>query len=272
MRAAFGLLTLGLGTLLQGCTSVPEASQGFLTRVDTLDEAKGVRGKRLQTTAPSPAIITGSKLVIEPPIYVSGADVSGQITNPERALILNALARSACATLSSQFDVVDNTSSEISAYRLRMGVSRMTATGRVGAAIGTLTGMTNPVSGVRPPFGLGGLTVELELVGPDNTQTAAMIWSRSADMVTSDAAASRIGDAYNFASDATEDFAQLLSTQNRARNAIAAVGRSFGGTSDPSCEVYGRQASTIVGLINMLGVPLPPERTDKGPTPEPPKP
>jgi Protein of unknown function (DUF3313) len=253
----------GLAILAQGCTTVPSPTGEFLSRTDKLTEAKGVRGKRLQTVAPSPPIATGTKLVIEPPTFMTTAEISPQITEPERALILNALARSACSSLSSQFEITDSATTP-DAYRLRMGVSRVVATGKVGAAIGTVSGLVSPVGGVRPPFGLGALTVELELVAPNADQAAAMIWSRSADMVMAEAASSRIGDAYEFASNATSDFSQLVSNQSRTSGAISAIRNSFGRATDPACEVYGRQAGAIAGVVGLLGVPVPPEMTDKG--------
>jgi hypothetical protein len=155
------------------CTTVP-TENGFLSSSDTLQAARGVRGKRLQTPPPATPVTNGAKLFIEPAVYTISADVSDSVTEPERALILNALMRSLCADTSSKFEIVETATptqslasdvvvegvgapsgpttavSAFDIYRLRVGVSRVVATGKVGAAIGNATSFLVPVVGLRP--------------------------------------------------------------------------------------------------------------------------
>jgi Protein of unknown function (DUF3313) len=260
------LLPIGAALLLvtSACTTISTSNDGFLSRTDRLEAAKGVRGKRLATPPPSPPIERGSKLQIEA-VRSVGTGVTSQLIAPaERALIENALARSACTDFSKHFEIVGAVISAPDAYRLRIGVSNIEPTGKFGAAIGTISGFVIPLSGVRPPIGLGGLTVEFELLKPNGEQAAAMVWSRKADMASTNAAASRIGDAYVFASDATSDFARLSSRQQTGNNGIGGVAIPFIDKPDEVCEIYGRATNAAAQVVGFLGVPVPPEIVDKG--------
>jgi hypothetical protein len=259
-------LPIGIGLLLSmsACTTIPSSGDGFLSRTDRLEAAKGLRGKRLATPPPSPPIQRGSKLQIEAVRSVGIGVTSQPITPAERALIENALARSACTDFSKHFEIIGSEISAPDAYKLRIGVSNIEPTGKLGAAIGTLSGFVIPLSGIRPPLGLGGLTVEFELLKPNGEQAAAMVWSRKADMVSTDAAASRIGDAYVFAGDATSDFARLASRQQTGNNGIRGVAIPFIDKPDEVCDIYGRATNSAAQVVGFLGVPVPPEMVDKG--------
>lgn len=268
MRFHHSFLVSGLCLSVVGCTTIPEAADNNLSRTDTLSATKGVRGKRLQTISPNPPIPANAKLRIQTARFMDDADISEQITAPERALILNALDRNSCGAFSAQFDIIDD-ESVTDTYVLRTRVTQLKATGKVGAAIGNVTGFLIPLTGVRPPFGLGALIVEFEVLAPDQSQSAAMVWSRSADVISSDAAVSRIGDAYGFTELAASDFSNLVSSKTPTQRAAAAVRNMISDQSDKPCEAYGRQASRLVGLIGMMGVAVPPELADKGATPVP---
>lgn len=263
MRLHYSVLATGLCLSVVGCTTIPEAADNNLSRTDTLSTSKGMRGKRLQTAAPNPPIPVGAKLRIQTASFVDDADISTQITEPERALILNALDRNSCEALSAQFDIIDDAATA-DTYILRTHVTQLKATGKVGAAIGNISGFLIPVTGVRPPFGLGALKVEFEVLAPDQAQSAAMVWSRSADVISADAAVSRIGDAYAFTELAATDFSNLLSNKTPSQRAVTVVRNMVSNTSDKPCEAYGRQASRLVGLIGLMGVTVPPEMADKG--------
>jgi Protein of unknown function (DUF3313) len=246
---------------LTACTTIPQ-QDGFLSKADNLQPARGVRGKRLQTPPPVTQISAGAKLFIEPALYTSTASISPTITEPERALILNALMRSICADTSSRFEIVEEAATP-DAYRLRIGVSRLVATGKVGASIGTVTGFLMPVGSLRPPIGLGGLTVEFELLEPAGPQAGAMVWSRSADVVSS-SSASRIGDAYGFTAAASQDFSNLISSSSTTRRAMGNIRLPFGSRSDAVCAKYGAEAGRLAGAFSAFAIPLPPEWTDRG--------
>jgi Protein of unknown function (DUF3313) len=284
----FTTLLLGAASVasLSACTTIPK-SEGFLSKADNLQPARGLRGKRLQTPPPAVQIADGTKLIIEPAIFTSNATISDTITEPERALILNALMRSICSDASAKFDITErvNTTGAVDAqatattsdatpntptastaadaYRLRTGVSRLIATGKVGAAIGNVTNFVIPTGGIRPPIGLGGLTVEFELLDPNGQQAGAMVWSRSADVMSS-SSVSRIGDAYGFTATASQDFAALISSASGTRQAIGSLRLPFGRRSDAICAKYGVEAGRLAGAFSALALPLPPEWTDKG--------
>jgi Protein of unknown function (DUF3313) len=252
---------------MSACTTAPKSSDGFLTRADNLEAAKGVRGKRLATPPPSPPIERGSKLQIEAVRSVGNVSSPQTITPAERALIENALARNACNDLSKHFDIIGSDVVSHDAYKLRIGVTNVEPTGKFGAAVGIATGFVLLVGGVRPPLGLGSLTVEFELLKPSGEQAAAMVWSRKADMVMADVSVSRIGDAYNFASDATSDFARLASRQASNPGAIRGIAIPFFDKPDEVCGIYGRETNRAAQVVGLLGVPVPPEMVDKGPRP-----
>jgi hypothetical protein len=249
------------------CTTVPKSNDGFLSRTDRLEAAKGMRGKRLATPPPSPPIERNSKLQIERVVSVGNVTAPQQITPAERALIENALARNACNDLSKHFDIIASDVVSTDAYKLRIGLINLEPTGKFGAAVGIATGFFSPVGGVRPPIGLGSLTVEFELLKPGGEQVAAMVWSRKADMVMADASASRIGDAYSFASDATSDFARLASRQATNSANARGIAIPFRDKPDEVCAIYGQETNNAARVVGFLGVPVPPEMVDKGPKP-----
>jgi hypothetical protein len=260
-RALIGA-AFGCFSVLGACTTIPE-SDDFLSKSDGLTASKGVRGKRLETLPPAREIGDGARLFLEPAILTQSAVVAENITDVERSLVLNALMRSICSDMSRKFEIVEAADMP-DTYRMRMGVSRIAATGKIGATVGNITSFVIPVVGLRPPIGLGGLTVEFELVEPNGTQAAAMVWSRSADMV-SQTSASRIGDAYGFTSEASSSFANLITRPTGARRASQALGvRLPGNRSDEACAKYGREAGRIASAFSALAIPLPPEMTDKG--------
>ncbi len=254
---------------VSACTTIPTSSDGFLTRTDNLESPKGVRGKRLATPPPSPPIERGNKLQIDAVRSVGTGAKSQSITAAERALIENALARNACNDFSKHFEIIGSDISAPEAYKLRIGVTDLEPTGRFGASVGNVTGFVIPISGIRPPIGLGSLTVEFELLKPNGGQAAAMVWSQKGDIVSTNAAASRIGDAYVFAIAATQDFARLATRQTSSNNGVSGIGIS--GIAIPSsdkpdeiCAIYGRETNAAARVLGFLGVPLPPEMVDKG--------
>jgi hypothetical protein len=258
-----GALMLSTGA----CTTIPTSSDGFLSRTDNLEAAKGVRGKRLATLPPSPPIGRDSKLQIEAVRSIGTVSAPGQITPAERALIENALARNACNDLSKHFEIIGSDVVSPDAYKLRIGLANVEPTGKFGAAVGIATSFVSPVGGLRPPIGLGSLTVEFELLKPSGEQAAAMVWSRKADMVMADASTSRIGDAYNFAGDATSDFARLASRQASNGDNARGIAIPFLDKPDEACSIYGQATNRAAQVVGFLGVPVPPEMVDKGPKP-----
>jgi Protein of unknown function (DUF3313) len=255
-----------LSLVATGCTTTPTPSSDFLSNTGRLQGTRGLRTKQLATPPPSPPIELNAKLTIDAVHYLSPLGISGNITPTERLLVANALSRSACKYFSHHFDIVDASSAPQSAYTLKIGIAGLDVTGKLGAAVGMASDLASPLGGIRPPIGLGGLTVEFELVGPNGVQTAAMVWSRHADVFTTNSAASRIGDAYRFAAMAPLDFARLAAHQDDANSRNRASHRVSNSNPDEACDGYGKDAVGLARVAGFLGLPLPPENVDSGPT------
>ena len=257
-RKIIPLLCLSLSFV--GCTTVPNANDNFLSSNERLTIQKGLRTQQLVTPPPSPFIQEGSKLRIDPVEFITGAQVSANLTPVERELIENVLAREICSDLSARFDIQPDLN-RTDLYRLRIGIQRLESNSKLSAGIGTVTGLITPI-GLRPPVGLGSLTVEFELLDPSSQQAAAMVWSKTADIGSNQAGASRIGDAYRFARESSSDFARLVLAGKPSEQSTQSKSSSKG-RADPACDPYGKKASFLTELVGVV-VPLPPESIDAG--------
>jgi Protein of unknown function (DUF3313) len=253
-RLLLSLAILTTGT--SACTTVPSPSSDFLSRSDTLQVAEGLLSKRL-ATPPTLPIGANAKLRIAPVIFVAGATTSDEISQAERSLIKNALARNACNDFSKHFEILDAQSAATPTHQLRIGITRLEATGKLGAALGMF-------GSVRPPTALGGLTVEFELLSPDSKQAAAMVWARKADVMSGGTAVSTIGDAYLFAAEATSDFKDLVFKENISDRALSWINNPLA-KSNAVCEVYGEGTNRTAQVLEFFGIRLPPELVDIGP-------
>jgi Protein of unknown function (DUF3313) len=266
MKYALISTALTLSLILAGCTTIPTASSDFLSNTGTLEGVRGLRSKSLATKPPSPAVADDAKLTIDGVRFIGQVEASSEITQSERTLVANALARSACEYFSRRFEIVGAGAAPQSGYTLRMGITQLDSTSKFGAAFGMASDLASPIGGIRPPIGLGGLTVEFELVRPNGAQAAAMVWSRHADIFATNSAASRIGDAYRFASMASLDFAKLAARQD-GPNSNGPRNSSFSRSKpDEACDGYGKDATGLARVAGSLGFPFPPESVDSGPT------
>jgi hypothetical protein len=93
-----------------------------------------------------------------------------------------------------------------------------------------------------------------------------MVWSRHADVFTTNSAASHIGDAYRFASMSPLDFAKLAAHQDGTNSANRASQSLSSSKPDEACDGYGKDATGLARVAGFLGLPLPPENVDSGPT------
>lgn len=252
--------TLFLLANVSACTTIPEPSDGFSARHPDMGVAKGMRGKRLASAPPSPPIEEGSKLFLEPVAFTADARVTTGLSESQRGLVLNAVARNLCGDLSRHFEIV-NSSQADGAFRLRTFVTQLTQTNQISAGIGAITSRLAPV-GVRPPLGLGALTVEFELIRPDGTDATSMVWSQKADGLSADASISKIGDAYALANSAASDFATLVRPRSGSTRIAQTLRDQIGQKSDAACAVYGDGPNFAAGFF-----PIPPEMSDKGPKP-----
>jgi Protein of unknown function (DUF3313) len=125
------------------------------------------------------------------------------------------------------------------------------------------------VPSLRFPIGLGGLALEAEAVDRTGRQTAAMVWARGADSLTSRPRVSPAGDAYDLAASFGNDFSKLLVTGASPFKTLPSppsmrrLGSLLGGApKESACEAFGRGPG-VAGLVGGA-IGLPPEWTDKG--------
>lgn len=256
-------LLLGVSAIWLGaCTTVPTPSAEFAKNGAVLSAADGVRAKRLAAPAPTPPIEAGARLRIEDVRLAADIVANPQVNAQYQGLLTNALARNLCRDFSQLFDIAADPKLE-NTYRLRAVVSQLTTTSRVGATIGAVSGRLAPV-GVRPPFGLGAITIEFELFRPDDTLATAMVWSQSADVASARASVSTIGDAYNFIGPASSDFANLAQGRAPSIQALERVRDLVGNGPDEACKVYGDAPNFLTRFV-----PLSPSVTDGGRRPPP---
>ena len=269
-RAKQNAALVSLSALVVACTTLPDEQTPFRQNHPELTKASGFRAKILASPPPEPAIERGAALVIDP-ISLSAQDATAAgITADQAAILKLALGRHVCTALSDQFDIVaaDGAAQAASAYRLKAAISEVIPTGRVGAAIGNATAMVSPLTGVRPPVGLGALTVQFELYDASGRATAAMLWRQKADVISSEASVSPIGDAYALTESAGTAFADLLSQPSKGSKAVKSLKPALLPKPDPACEGFGgSRARDALGLLPIP--PLPPEVTERKRKPKP---
>jgi hypothetical protein len=193
-------------------------------------------------------------------------------------LIANAVDRSLCSGLSDHFQIV--AAAQAADLTVRAFITRVIPTDEIAAAASKVTSVatsvavavgavTVPMPTLRFPIGLGGLALEAEAVDRAGSQTAAIVWARGADSLTTKARVSSAGDAYELASSFGDDFSKLLVTGASPFKtlplppSLQRVGALFGGApKESACEAFGRGP----GVSGLLGsaIGLPPEWTDKG--------
>ena len=226
--------------------------------------------------------LTKAKLRVDPASVLTARTVhilptSAQIGNsgtfdPKNlALVTNAIDRALCIGLSDRFQLV--ASNQPADLVVHATVTDIVPTNRTAAAtsavasLGTSVALAVPIP--RIPIGLGGLSVEAEALGPDGSQKAAMLWSRGANMLTTKARISTVGDAYSLSSAFGTDFSRML-VKGRdpfkgtpAIPSMQQIKASLGG--DPkydACKAFGSAPGITGAVAGQLG--LPPGWSDKG--------
>lgn len=117
---------------------------------------------------------------------------------------------------------------------MRAVVTKVQRTGRAGSALSAASSFFIPGPiGLRVPGGLGGLSVEAEMLDKTQRQLAALTWNRTATVVgTDNPSLSRIGDALQLA-EPFADVAAAVMTSKAAKTRPVPK-------PDP-CAVYGRR-------------------------------
>ncbi|NKL20201.1 DUF3313 family protein [Rhizobium leguminosarum bv. viciae] len=264
MRAAICAVLLAL---LSSCTNVP-LQQGTSLGSYAGMAASGGSLTKAKLRVNSPAVLAAQTARIVPTVVENAG--GGSFDAKDLALLSNAVDRALCMGLIDRFKVVaPNQRADLVVHAT---VTDIVATNRAVAATSTIATLGASVAMVpipRIPIGLGGLSAEAEAVGQDGTQQAAMIWSRGANMLTTKARISQVGDAYSLSSAFGADFSRMLvkgqdpfkaTSSTRLMQKIKA---SFG--SDPkydACKAFGPAPGIKGAVAGQLG--LPPSWSDKG--------
>ncbi|OWV85271.1 hypothetical protein ATY78_26025 [Rhizobium sp. R635] len=263
-RAAICAVLLAL---LSSCASVPLKQGASLGSYAGMAASGGSLTKaRLRVN--SAAVLAAQTVRIVPTAVDNAA--GGSFDPKDLALLTNAVDRSLCMGLSDRFKVVG--SNQPADLVVHATVTDIVATNRAVAAtsaVATLGASVALVPIPRIPLGLGGLSAEAEAVGQDGSQQAAMIWSRGANMLTTKARISQVGDAYSLSSQFGADFSRMLTKgQDPFRGTpsirlMQTIKTSLG--SDPkydACKAFGPAPGIKGAIAGQLG--LPPGWSDKG--------
>ncbi|OBY04736.1 hypothetical protein BAE36_24440 [Rhizobium leguminosarum bv. trifolii] len=263
MRAAICAVLLAL---LSSCTNVPLQQGSSLGTYAGMTASGGSLTKAKLRVNP-PAVLAAQTVRIAP---TSVENAGGSFDAQDLALLTNAVDRALCMGLIDRFKVV--VASQPADLVVHATVTDIIATNRAVAATSTVATLGASVAMVpipRIPIGLGGLSAEAEAVGQDGTQQAAMIWSRGANMLTTRARISSVGDAYSLSSAFGADFSRMLVKGQdpfKATSSIRLMQKikaSFG--SEPKCDAckaFGPAPGIKGAVAGQLG--LPPSWSDKG--------
>ncbi|CCE95773.1 DUF3313 domain-containing protein [Sinorhizobium fredii] len=253
---------------VSSCANVPLHQGATLGSYAGMTASGGTLTKAKLRVDPAPVLAAQTVRIVPTSAQIG----SGTAFDPkDLALVTNTIDRALCTGLSDRFKVV--APNQPADLVVRATVTDIVATNRAAAATSTVASLgvaaMLPVPVPRLPIGLGGLSVEAEAVGQDGSQKAAMVWSRGANMLTTRARMSTIGDAYSLSSAFGTDFSRMLVTGRdpfkgmMAMPSMQKMKTSLGG--DPkydACRAFG-SAPGIKGVVaGQFG--LPPGWTDKG--------
>ncbi|TCU07568.1 DUF3313 domain-containing protein [Rhizobium sullae] len=253
---------------LSSCANVP-LQEGTSLGSYTGMVASGGSLTKAKLRVNSPVVLAAQTVRIVPTTVESAR---GSFDAKDLALLTNAVDRALCMGLSNRFKVMGlNQPADLVVHAM---VTDIVATNQAIAATSTVATLGASVAHVpipRIPIGLGGLSAEAEAVGQDGSQQAAMIWSRGANMVTTKARISAVGDAYSLSSAFGADFSRMLvkgqdpfkgTSSTRLMQKIKAA---FG--SEPkydACKAFGAAPGIKGAVASQFG--LPPSWSDKGAT------
>ena len=255
------------------CSSVAACASVPLHQGTSLGSYEGM--------AASGGTLTKAKLRVDPAAVLAAHTVrivptserigSGNAFDSEDlALVTNAVNRALCAGLSDRFKVV--AANEPADLIVHATVTDIHATNRVAAATSAVASLGGSVVSLpipRLPIGLGGMAIEAEAVGQDGSQKAAMLWSRGANMLTTKARISTIGDAYSLSSAFGTDFSRMLVKgqdpfkETMVMPSVQKMKAALGG--DPkysACKAFGSAPGIKGAVAGQFG--LPPGWSDKG--------
>lgn len=276
---AISLAILAAVSLLPGCASAPLVQSGSLSSYEGLSPSDGkITKSRLRVRKDE--VMAAKTINIAPTVFPPSA--APTLSSDQRALVANAVDRALCVSLSDRFNVVRaDVPADLS---IHVTVARATPTNEVAAGVSAVAsigtkfidmGTSVPIPIPRIPIGLGNLSIEAEAVDPSGQQRAAMLWSRGATAFFSSPKASKASDAYDLAKAFGEDFAHLLVKGESPFKGVSINIPSWQKISSDigfapkyaACENFGRSPGIVGFAGDKMG--LPPEWTDKGPSPRP---
>ncbi|MCY0096117.1 DUF3313 domain-containing protein [Hoeflea ulvae] len=253
--------------LATSCASVDLTESGALSSYDNLGRTTGQMAKS-RSYVDKPAVTAARTVRILPASF--SASAAGRIGKAQdRDLVSNALDRAICVALSDRYVIV--AADQPADLTVRNVITGIIATNKAAAGVSTAVSLGSsfvlPVSVPRLPFGLGGLAVEGEVTGREDTQLAAMVWAKGANAITNKPRLSEVGDAYALAAAYGDSFSKLLikgqmpAAMDLSLPSGQRINAFFGGKPKyAACDSFGR-APGVPGMVaGMVGAP--PEWTD----------
>jgi hypothetical protein len=256
---------LAAAVWLSGCASSSITQSGGLSSYQDMTAVKTARTKA-RIFADADALAAAKSVRIEAVTYGSGA--ADEVSADQRALIANLVERTLCVRLSSRFDIVAG--QEPADLTIHAVITRLTPTNREAAAATVPIRAVSIAFGVPAPFrvpiGMGSFAAEGEADDQTGGRRASMVWARGADVLTSQARVSKIGDAYQLSDAFAGDMAALVIT---ARNPLHDLPKApFGGRGRPvaqACDAYGKSHGAERFVGGVFGAP--PEWAEGKPPP-----
>lgn len=262
------MLCLILMSSLPSCANLPLQQKGTLGSYAGMTASGGTLTKAKLRVDPPPVLAAQTVRILRTSVEVGKA---GAFDPKDLALVSNTIDRALCTGLSDRFKIV--ASDQPADLTVHATVTDIVPTSRAAAATSTVASLgatvALPVPIPRIPVGLGGLSVEAEAVGQDGSQKAAMLWSRGANMLTTRARVSTVGDAYSLSSAFGNDFSRML-VKGRdpfkgmpAMPSMQRMRASLGGAPKyDACKAFGSAPGITGAVAGQLG--LPPAWSDKG--------
>ncbi|WP_243214772.1 MULTISPECIES: DUF3313 family protein [Methylobacterium] len=255
--------------LSAGCVTAATEETNSV-RTDGLVRSDGLLTKSLLNVSRE-TVLSARTVRIVPTQFSSTIGDTGMGTG-QHALVANAVDRALCMALGERLQIVAGDGADIT---VRATVTRATPTNTAAAGLSQAASLAvplllpgTPVYVPRLPIGLGSLSVQADARDRRGRRAAAMMWERTADIITSSPRVSTDGDAYDLAGIFGADFASLLVTgespfNGEPRLPFKEMAHALGiGPGVEACRAYGSPP----GLKGLAGrrIGLPPDWTDQG--------
>lgn len=231
---------------LAACQTAPAADSGFLTGYDRLVAREDTIRASIRQYRDEAGAAAIERVWLEPAVLFG--TVGEGLRDQERAMVLREVDRQVCYEISERFTLA---ASPEGAARVRTAVVGIGRTAAAGSAVAAVANAFIPGPGtVRVPGTTGGLAAEAELLNARGEQTAALAWSRNANVLGTDSPSlSSVGDALQMAEPFADTVADAFAPADRPARAIP--------DPDP-CGRYGPRVQPggfVTRLVTGLYVP-----------------